>query len=163
MRCLSLLRIYTFATRIAIPEYYKTRNSFFDSGGHQETGCEEKNWKNAYFKFHLFTRCPSLWRISILATRIAIPEYYKTRNSFLDPGGHQKTGCEDFFWKKLCFFKFHLLTRCPSLWRISILATRIAIPEYYKTRNSFWDSGDHQEIICEEFFFEKMHFLNFTY
>ena len=56
---------------------------------------------------------PLLWRISILATRIATPEYYKTRNSFWDSGDHQKIVCEEKMWKN-AFFKFHLLMRCLS-------------------------------------------------
>ena len=40
---------------------------------------------------------PSLRQISILAKHIAISEYYKPPNGFLDSGGHQETGCEDFF------------------------------------------------------------------
>ena len=84
----------------------------------------------------------SLWRISMLVTRIAISKYDKTRNGFLDSRGHQDTVCEDFFLEK---FVFQISP--PLLWRISILATRITIPECYKTRNSFLDSGDYQEIV----------------
>ena len=101
---------------------------------------------------------PSLWRISMLVTRIAISKYYKTRNGFLDSRGHQDTVCEDFFLKKCIFQISH-----PSLWQISIVATRIAISKYYKTRNDFLDSRGHQDTVCEDFFFlEKMHFSNFT-
>ena len=76
---------------------------FLDSVDHQEIVCEEKTWKNASFKYHLLTHCPSQWRISILAIRIAIPEYYKTRNCFLDSGGHQEAGREEKIEKNVFF------------------------------------------------------------
>ena len=38
----TVANLYIIATHIAISEYYKTRNGFYDSRGYQEAGCEEK-------------------------------------------------------------------------------------------------------------------------
>ena len=89
---------------------------------------------------------PSLWRISTLATLIAISEYYKTRKCFWTLWVTRKQAKNIFFEK----FKFFLWTQCQSLWRISVLVTCIAVREYYKTHKGFLDSGDHQITGCKE-------------
>ena len=64
---------------------------FLNSGGYQETVCEEFFWKNAFFKFHLRPYGEFLY------LRPALPFRNITKNPrwFFGLWGHQETGCEE--------------------------------------------------------------------
>ena len=95
-----------------------------------------RQWRKKLKKCIFHIPPPSLWQISILATRIAISEYNKTRNGFLDPGGHQKTVCEE----KRKKWVFYLPPPAMVFWTLGVTKKQAVKNFYEKMRFSNYTS-----------------------
>ena len=125
---------------------------FFGLWGSLENRLWRNFFKKCVFKFHLRPYGEFLYLRPVLP----FLNITKPAMVFWTLGVIRKQSVKIFFLKKCVF---HIPP--PSLWRISILATCIAISEYYKTRKCFLDSGGYQETVWEEKM-EKVCISNFS-